>query len=177
MRQPESHCRATAKWSWSAGPASAVRSGKSSDFAVARYNPNGSLDTSFSGDGKQTASFGESDVAKGVAIQADGKIVAVGNDCNGNPDTTCDFALARFSTPNGSLDTSFSGDGKQTADLGYVDIADATRVQEDGKIVAAASRHSKRRAALRARALQLNGTLDASFAGDGKEMTEFASTE
>ena len=39
--------------------------GDSFDFAVARYNPNGTLDTSFSGDGKQTASFGDSDVAEG----------------------------------------------------------------------------------------------------------------
>ncbi len=48
------------------------------DFALARYNPNGSLDTSFSGDGKQTTDFGGVDRANGVAIQADGKIVAVG---------------------------------------------------------------------------------------------------
>ena len=48
------------------------------DFALARYNPNGSLDTSFSGDGKQTTDFGDGDVANGVAIQGDGKIVAVG---------------------------------------------------------------------------------------------------
>ena len=48
------------------------------DFALARYNPNGSLDTSFSGDGKQTTDFGGSDGASGVALQGDGKIVAVG---------------------------------------------------------------------------------------------------
>ena len=47
------------------------------DFALARYNPNGSLDTSFSGDGKQTTDFGGFDQAKAVAIQGDGKIVAV----------------------------------------------------------------------------------------------------
>ena len=49
-----------------------------SDFALARYNPNGSLDPSFSGDGKQTTDFGAGDWAKGVALQGDGKIVAVG---------------------------------------------------------------------------------------------------
>src|SRR5207342_1892113 len=67
------------------------------DFALARYNPNGSLDTSFSGDGKQTTDFGSVryDQANGVAVQADGKIVAVGIAGGGN------FALARYN-PNGS---------------------------------------------------------------------------
>ena len=49
-----------------------------SDFALARYNPNGSLDTSFSGDGRQTTDFARSSAAIGVALQGDGKIVAVG---------------------------------------------------------------------------------------------------
>ena len=48
-------------------------------FALARYNTDGTLDSSFSGDGKQTTSFaGQSDIATGVAIQADGRIVAGG---------------------------------------------------------------------------------------------------
>ena len=48
-----------------------------------------------------------------MAIQADGKIVAVGE----RPDDPGAFALARFNL-NGSLDTSFSGDGLQTTDFG-----------------------------------------------------------
>ncbi len=81
----------------------------SADFALARYNPDGSLDTSFSGNGRQTTDFGGGDDANGVALQGDGKIVVAGT-------TTAtgegDFALARYN-PDGSLDTSFSGDGKQ----------------------------------------------------------------
>ena len=72
-------------------------------MALARYNPDGSLDTSFSADGKQTTDFGGFDAANGVAIQADGKIVAVGGGGGsiglGGVD---DFALARYN-PNGSL--------------------------------------------------------------------------
>ena len=49
-----------------------------SDFALARYNPNGSLDPSFSGDGKQTTDFGAREGASGVAIQGDGKMVVAG---------------------------------------------------------------------------------------------------
>ena len=52
--------------------------GTQRDFVLARYNPNGSLDSSFSGDGKQTTDFGGTDVARGVALQGDGKIVVVG---------------------------------------------------------------------------------------------------
>ncbi len=49
------------------------------DFAVVRYNPNGSLDTSFNGIGKVTAAFGGQDFVNSVAIQADGKIVVAGS--------------------------------------------------------------------------------------------------
>jgi uncharacterized delta-60 repeat protein len=64
------------------------------DFALGRYLANGSLDPQWSGDGKVTTDFGgASDIAHGVAIQSDGKIVAAG--C-----AFCleafDFALARY---------------------------------------------------------------------------------
>ena len=94
-------------------------------FAIARYNPNGTLDPSFSGDGKQTTSFcaGDCSGATAVAIQADGKIVVVGSRAaDGTGDL--DFALARYK-PNGSLDPSFSGDGKQTTGFGGHDFASA----------------------------------------------------
>ena len=104
------------------------------DFALARYNPNGSLDPSFSGDGKQTTNFGGEfgiDVATAVAIAPDGKIVAVGRGGPGD-----DFALARYK-PNGSLDPTFSGDGKQTTNFGSDDVATAVKIQSNGKIVVA----------------------------------------
>ena len=123
-------------------------SGGGGDFALARYNPNGSLDTSFSGDGKQTTDFGGFDRANGVALQGDGKIVAVGE---GGTGAAGDFALARYN-PNGSLDTSFSGDGRQTTDFGGFDEADGVALQGDGKIVAVGCRRRRRR--LRARPLQ-----------------------
>jgi uncharacterized delta-60 repeat protein len=66
----------------------------SGDFALGRYTLNGSLDLTFSGDGKQTTDFAGSDIANGVAIQNDGRIVAVGEG-NGT-DSTRDFALARY---------------------------------------------------------------------------------
>ncbi|WP_276135255.1 T9SS type A sorting domain-containing protein [Polluticoccus soli] len=59
--------------------AGATPGGSGLDFALLRFNPNGSLDNSFDGDGKATTSnTGGDDLAYGVAIQSDGKIVAAG---------------------------------------------------------------------------------------------------
>lgn len=55
-----------------------------SDFALARYNPNGSIDTTFGNGGFVSTPFGTSEaLANSVLIQTDGKIVAVGNSNNG----------------------------------------------------------------------------------------------
>jgi uncharacterized delta-60 repeat protein len=145
-----------------------------SNFALARYNPNGSLDTSFSGNGRQQTNFGGYDGANGVALQGDGKIVAVGFASLGG-----DFGLARYN-PNGSLDTSFSGNGRQTTDFGAsADGASSVAIQGDGKIVAVGCAcfddPSARDFAL-AR-YNPNGALDASFSNDGKLTTDFGASE
>src|SRR6185295_16660656 len=90
--------------------------------ATAQAAP-GDLDLTFSGDGKQTTNFpfGFSSAAE-IVRQPDGKIVAVGTSpAHGRNDFAQarfnDFAVARYNT-DGSLDTSFSGDGKQTTNFG-----------------------------------------------------------
>ena len=79
-------------------------------FALARYNTDGSLDTTFGSGGLVTTSFGDGDdVATGVAVQGDGQIVVSGTtlvDGSGNIGTATHFALARYNT-DGSLDTTF----------------------------------------------------------------------
>jgi uncharacterized delta-60 repeat protein len=107
------------------------------DVALARYLPNGTLDSTFSGDGKLITDFGGGDGASALALQPDGKIVVAGTPCfaSGN----CNFALARYN-PNGTLDTSFSGDGKLTTDIntGSTDSTSALALQpKDGRIVVA----------------------------------------
>jgi uncharacterized delta-60 repeat protein len=108
-----------------------------SDFALTRYNANGSLDTSFSGDGRLITNFGGIDRAYDVVVQSNGKIIAAGLKCN-NTSTHCSIALARYN-PSGALDTTFSGDGKQLTRFGggnnvsYGGLA----IQSDGKIVVA----------------------------------------
>ena len=99
-------------------------------FTVLRFNPDGSADTTFSGDGVSTALFGEgvNATAAAIALQVD-KIV-VGGSADG------DFALARFNS-DGSLDPAFGGDGTVVTDFGGVDVLTALAVQPDGKLVAA----------------------------------------
>jgi uncharacterized delta-60 repeat protein len=152
-----------------------VVGGNGGIFALARYNLDGSLDTSFSSDGKQETSFGGAAFANGVAIQANGKIVAVGNTYDTTTDHT-DFALAQYN-PNGSLDSTFSGDGKQTTDFGTDDGAAGVELQGDGKIVAAGTGGDFDAPSSNDFALARynpDGSLDSSFSGDGKQTTDFA---
>src|SRR5215472_13629041 len=108
------------------------------DFALARYNTNGTLDTTFGTSGKVTTDFaGADDVPSepsAVALQSDGKIVVVGQTLVGG---VYDFALARF-TGNGTLDTSFGASGKVTTDFaGGNDLPFSIAAQPDGNIVLA----------------------------------------
>src|SRR6266540_406224 len=135
----------------------------------------GQLDPTFDGDGKVVTDLGESEGGGDVAVQADGKIVVVGGIrivANG----PVDFAVARYN-PDGSLDTSFDGDGKVVTDFGGTnDEASAVAVQAaDGKIVAAGTTvpgvHRFDFALARYNA---DGSLDPSFDGDGRVTTDFA---
>jgi uncharacterized delta-60 repeat protein len=133
------------------------------DIAVTRHNTNGSLDTSFDGDGKVITDFstGASDIGRDVAIQADGKIVVAGGSLS-------DFALARYN-PDGSLDTTFDGDGKVTTDFGGTGDAHAVALQSDGRIVAAGGGPGDFALAR----YNADGSLDTSLDGDGKVTTDF----
>jgi uncharacterized delta-60 repeat protein len=113
------------------------------NFAIARYNTDGSPDMTFDGDGKLTTDFagGNDDLARGVAVQPDGRIVAVGDAtvAIGPSVATIDFALARYNV-DASLDTTFGGDGMVTTDFSTEsansgDFAEAVAIQPDGKIV------------------------------------------
>jgi uncharacterized delta-60 repeat protein len=134
------------------------------NFALARYNPDGTLDATFSGDGQQTTDFGGDEHASSVALQADGKIVVVGG-------ADWDFALARYNA-DGSLDTTFSGDGKHTTDFGGSEDAGGVALQNDGRIVAVGRDGGWDFAVAR---YMPEGTLDASFSGDGRQTTDFGS--
>ena len=107
-----------------------------SDFAVLRYNLNGSLDNSFDGDGIAVADFGSGgDAAHDLTVQPDNKIIVVGETVAGSNFNDLDMAAAAFN-PNGSLDSTFGSNGKVITRIGGgSDLANAVALQRDGKIV------------------------------------------
>jgi uncharacterized delta-60 repeat protein len=108
-----------------------------SDFALARYNPDGSLDSTFGAGGEVATDFHQGiDNAFSVLLQSDGRIVAVGD--SNSVATFYDFALVRY-LANGSIDTTFGNLGKVETDFGAanLDQARSAILQPDGKIVAA----------------------------------------
>jgi len=139
------------------------------DFAVVRYNANGSLDTAFGTGGKVTTSFGsEEDDAYALVVQPDGKLVAAGVVFNG---VRWDFALARYNT-NGSLDTTFGTSGKVVTAIGTDGTgASALVLQPDGKLVAAGTTTSDGSTYdFTVVRYNTNGSLDTTF-GTGGEVT------
>jgi uncharacterized delta-60 repeat protein len=104
-------------------------------FALARYLPNGSLDPAFGGDGRVKTRFASSASATDVAVQADGRLVVVGQ--AGNL-----MAVARYG-PDGSLDDSFSGNGKLMLSVGAdQQRASGVALEGDGSIVIAGGGHN-----------------------------------
>jgi uncharacterized delta-60 repeat protein len=137
-----------------------------SQFAVARFNVDGSLDTSFDVDGLVTTffSFGN-DLGSGIAVQSDDKIVVVGTSDKGSG--ISEFAVARFNV-DGSLDTSFSGDGRVT--LSFTagdDVGSGIAVQSDDKIVVVGTTDDLSNTWLAVARFTVNGSLDTSFGVDG----------
>ena len=138
-----------------------MNTGSGNDFALVRFNTNGSLDSSFSGDGKQTTDFSTSgtdksdDWAYSVTIQKDGKIVVVGR-------SGWYLSLARYNT-DGSLDQTFDNDGKQKSSLGYFGYFPKLAIQNDGKIVVGGDISS------RLVRFNTNGSLDSTFKAEEAE--------
>ena len=128
---------------------------------VARYNPNGVLDTDFGGTGiKNSAVNGTS-----VAVQSDGKILVAGSARNGGSYST-DFALVRYNT-DGSVDFSVTADFSPSFPTD--DIAHGVVVQSDGKIVVVGEGGGG--PAFAVARFNADGSLDTSFGGTGKVLT------
>ncbi len=101
-------------------------------FALARYNVDGSPDTTFNSTGTVTTLVGEDSAANAVALQPDGKIVVAGSANSGGVNS---FGLARYNS-NGSLDTTFNGTGTVIKSVGAYSGANAVAIGPDGKITA-----------------------------------------
>jgi len=141
---------------------------------LARFNADGTLDSSFGTGGQVTVPFNQSgfDTAQDVAVQADGKIVVVGLTTS-SITFNDDFALARFNS-DGTLDSSFGSGGKVTTDFfGSVDQARRVRIMPDQKILVAGSAVTVISSISSVRHFALaryntDGTLDTTFGSGGK---------
>jgi len=130
--------------------------GSNYDFAVVRYNTNGTLDNYFGSNGKITTSIGNgNDEGHSVVIQFDGKFIVAGSTYNSSSQGN-DFAIVRYNT-NGTVDSSFSFDGIVITPT-FVG-ASSVAIQEDGKYVVAGGYSLIR--------YNLDGTLDSTFSNDG----------
>jgi uncharacterized delta-60 repeat protein len=130
------------------------------DFALARYNTNGTLDDSFGKGGLQTTNFGNTDdFCQSVIVQDDGKIIAAGYNYDY---VTAEFkiAIVRYNN-DGTLDKSFGSNGKLNSESGFA-VPNGAAIQKDGKLVMIAKPADY--VLLR---YNTDGTLDNSFGTEG----------
>ncbi len=146
------------------------------DFALARFNHNGTIDNTFGTNGIVTTDFESNfDHVRAVAIQPDGKIVAAGFS---SKNQNIDFTVARYNS-DGTLDTSFGMEGKViTAIVGGNngdDWATAMALQPDGKIILSGTTQSAVYGSsfddFALARYNTNGTVDSSFGTDGQVIT------
>jgi uncharacterized delta-60 repeat protein len=146
-------------------------------IVVARYNPDGSLDPTFGGDGvvQVPGTFVDMESA---ALQPDGKVV-VGATSQAGGFQTRNFALVRL-LPDGAPDPSFDGDGIVISDFGGMESGYSVSVQGDGRLVLAGSRGTELPNEIRDLALArylTDGSLDASFGNGGLALVDAAPSE
>jgi len=137
------------------------------DFALVRYNKNGSLDTSFGNGGEVVTDFGHAyDYGRSVVVQPDGKILMSGySNAKGS---NYDFTVVRYNS-DGSLDTSFGSGGKVFTPVGSSDDeAYSITLQSDNKILVAGQSIVNGAPDFALVRYNSDGTLDKSFSGDGK---------
>jgi uncharacterized delta-60 repeat protein len=145
------------------------------ETAVARYNTDGTLDSSFGTAGVATLAVDQGDQLLGLALQSDGKIVAAGTSDAGNSDSH--VVLLRLTT-SGVPDSTFGTGGVVTTDVtGDYEQANDVAIQPDGKIVVAgnvgrAGVNPPQYDAVLAR-YNTDGTVDSSFGSGGITISDF----
>jgi uncharacterized delta-60 repeat protein len=134
-------------------------------FCVARLRANGTFDTTFGPGGRRRISFGgEREAAFGAALQPDGRIVIVG-------DSDFRIAVARLK-PNGTPDTTFSGDGKRTFSWGALSRPHAVVVMPNGKLLIGGF-SGPETGNIKVARLNANGALDSTFGAGGIATSDF----
>jgi uncharacterized delta-60 repeat protein len=137
---------------------------------LARLNTDGSLDSTFSDDGKLELLFDTVQCsALDVALQSDGRIVCAG--AGQVPGNSYDPGVVRC-LADGTLDSTFSDDGKVTIPWSHgIDDVRAVMIQVDGKIlVAGADSNASQASTIAVSRLLPDGSLDASFGQNGTKL-------
>ena len=149
--------------------------GTNTDFCLARYLANGALDVSLNSTGTVITTIGSGgDIARGVALQPDGKIVVAGYCSNG---TSADFCLARY-LASGTLDVSFHGSGTVITPIGVGDdYAISLALQPDGKIIVSGVCSNGANSDFCLARYLANGAFDTSFNSTGKVITPIGSSD
>ena len=139
-------------------------------FTMFRYNTDGTLDASFGTNGMVRPAFssGSFDNAYSLVIQPDQKFIVAG--ASGR-----DFAFMRFH-PDGSIDSTFSDDGKFKVNFGYEDMAYTIALQQDGKFVAAGFSGNFPNFDFALTRCNANGTIDSTFGTYGLAHLDFGAT-
>ena len=141
-------------------------------FHVTRYNPDGTLDSSFGGDGDVKVWFGRSNrarIAEAVDLEPNGNIIVAGSaGHHAGRRSSVAFAVARLN-PFGSLDPTFAGDGRALTWRSGINLAHALVIQPDGKIIVAGPKGRKWFGLVR---YDGDGTRDAIFGDEGKVITD-----
>ena len=143
-----------------------------SGFALVRYNANGTLDSSFGVGGKVlTSSSSSGSAAYGIAIQADGKLIASGS-------ADLDFALVRYKT-DGNLDLLFGKNGRVTTSFtNAYSVGWSVAIQSDGKIVGAGYTYNgNANQDFAVARYNTDGSLDSSFGNGGKVITTLTNSD
>lgn len=135
-------------------------------FCLARYNTDGTLDTTgFGPDGTVTTTIGTESRIFSVAIQTNGYIVVTGYTID-DADGIYKFALARYDT-TGALDTSFGTSGIVKTQIQYQAQAYGSILQADGKILAGGYCYDDQATQFALARYNTDGTLDSSFGTSG----------
>ncbi|MCX6218531.1 T9SS type A sorting domain-containing protein [Spirosoma sp.] len=143
------------------------------DFAVARYNSDGTPDNTFSGDGKQLTDLGPASNDFGQLVIGQGDKIVVGG-YSYNYETGMSTTLARYNA-DGSLDNSFSNDGIQTTSFGDAGITTGALALQGDKLLLAGTSYNSQTSTLGFLVARYNadGSLDTSFGETGVVTTDF----
>jgi uncharacterized delta-60 repeat protein len=147
------------------------------NLALARFNSDGSLDTTFGSQGRVTTEV--SSLGSGIrALALDGMGNAVAAGIYQAPGGVSHIVLARYK-PDGTLDTTFGSGGIVTSVIGYTDGADAMVIQGDGKIVVGGSSQTAFEGTQFFTVIRYNadGSLDHNFGASGIEETNLGNAD